>query len=232
MLIKAVKKEIIKIEKNPNTKYCSPEEIIWNKLKKLEIEITGIPINRENSADFTLFNPPILKAVIEAPDLLIPGIMARHWIIPAKNEVLYDKDVFCLFFPNRSDSSKIIPPRIDTKPIVSKLKIKLLKNIVMIAPIKIIGIDAIIKQIKSFWSEEEYLGSFLINNVRLFIKLNNINLLLIITASNVPKWAAIAKYKPMTGQSKILSKYIRWAELDMGKNSVVPWTMEYIKISK
>ncbi len=44
-----------------------------------------------------------------------------------------------------------------------------------------------------------------------------------ITASSVPRCTEVSNANPWSGQSNIRDGRIRWAELEMGRNSVMPW---------
>ena len=89
--------------------------------KIVAAKITGILRRFEKKTVKFLLNPKKRRKIIMEPDLLTPGINARHWKIPANKDV--KKVISSLLFTvrqNLSKTNKINPKKILDVPIIKK----------------------------------------------------------------------------------------------------------------
>ena len=83
---KKLRKKIIEVWKFINeTKELSNDK--FKIIKTIAPIITGILKRFEYSTENCLWNPKNLIMVKIAPDLLTPGISAKHWKMPIRNDI-------------------------------------------------------------------------------------------------------------------------------------------------
>ena len=90
-------------------------------MKVVAAKITGILKRFEKKTVKSLLNPKKRRKIITEPDLLTPGIKAKHWKIPTDKEV----KKFNSFLPltvrqNLSKTKRIIPKKMLVIPIIRK----------------------------------------------------------------------------------------------------------------
>ncbi len=142
-----VKKEKIKDNKIETRLYIekktSPETKIFFNPKKETAANVGIDKRKDIFPESTLLNSKNLAAVIETPDLLVPGIKDKICIQPMNIADFIEKlDLILFFILNLSLKKSKIPKTIVAQPMISTFLNKPIKfNLTKRNPTNIVGIE-------------------------------------------------------------------------------------------
>ena len=186
--------------------------------------MAGMPRIKENLAASSLSQPDNKAKEIVAPDLDIPGIIAKAWAIPIKKLSKYLWFFILINLLRETSAQSIINAiNIDANPIdkfdrKNEFE-KSEKNNFIITPEHIIGIVPIKIDLNNFFEKKEWylFLEFTIFKLKIFfLKYQSIE-------KTLPIWIIADNEEPGSSMPRNKDIIFKWAVLLTGINSVKPW---------